>query len=135
MQKTDKLKELINQAASAINLLSAADDSEMENLQALLDQIKQNVAGMSDCPAQLLEQARDTSSNAVEVIEQILRNQTEDTSKSIETISQQILTLQKLSEEIIRGMAESESGVTKKDTSDIDNQNNSNESEVIADTV
>lgn len=48
MQKTDKLTELVNQATSAIMMLNPTDVSELEKLQAILDQIKQNVAGMTE---------------------------------------------------------------------------------------
>ena len=51
MQRADKLTGLIDQAASAINMLSATDLSGVENLQTILDQIKQNIAEISNGPA------------------------------------------------------------------------------------
>jgi hypothetical protein len=52
MQETDKLTGLVDQAASAINMLNPTDTSELENLQTILDQIKQNVAQMDNGPAE-----------------------------------------------------------------------------------
>lgn len=109
MQRTGKLTGLINQAASAINMLSATDLSEVENLQTILDQIKQNIAEISDGPAQLLEQAQGTTSEAAEALQEILQKEAQDTAKSIEIISQAISTLQSLTDEIGRGDATSES--------------------------
>jgi two-component system chemotaxis sensor kinase CheA len=96
----DKLTELIDQAASAINMISATDLSEIENLQAILDQIKQNIAEISDYPAQLLEQAQGRTSEATEALQEILRKETQDTARSIEIISQAISTLQSMTDKI-----------------------------------
>lgn len=108
MQRADKLTGLIDQAASAINMLSATDLSGVESLQTILDQIKQNIAEMSDGPAQLLEQAQGTTSEAAEALQEILQKEAQDTAKSIEIISQAISTLQSLTNEIGRDDATSE---------------------------
>ena len=109
MLRTDKLTGLIDQAASAINMLSATDLSEVENLQTILEKIKQNIAEISDGPAQLLEQAQGTTSEAAEALQEILQKEAQDTAKSIEIISQAISTLQSLTNEIGRGDATPES--------------------------
>ena len=109
MQRTDKLTGLIDQAASAINMLSATDLSEIENLQTTLDQIKENIAEISDFPSQLLEQAKGTTSEAIEALQEVLQKETQDTAKSIEIISQAISTLQSLTDEISQDDAASES--------------------------
>lgn len=109
MQRTDKLIGLIDQAASAINMLSATDLSEVENLQIILDQIKQNIAEINDGPAQLLEQAQGTTSEATEALQEILQKEAQDTAKSIEIISEAISSLQKVTDEISQGITTSES--------------------------
>ena len=96
----EKLTELIDQAASAINMISATDLSELENLQEILDQIKQNITEIDDGPAQLLEQAQGRTSEASEALQEILRKETQDTSRSIEIISQAISTIQSLADKI-----------------------------------
>jgi two-component system chemotaxis sensor kinase CheA len=98
--RCDKLTELIDQAASAINMISATDLSEIENLQEILDRIKQNITEISDGPAQLLEQALSKTSQATETVKEILQKETQDTAKSIEIISQAISTLQSLTDKI-----------------------------------
>ncbi|MBC8468802.1 MAG: chemotaxis protein CheA [Planctomycetes bacterium] len=98
--RCEKLTELIEQAASAINMISATDLSEIENLQKILDQIKQNITEISDGPAQLLEEAQGRTSEATEALQEILRKETQDTARSIEIISQAISTIQSLANKI-----------------------------------
>ena len=96
----DKLTELIDQAASAINMISATDLSELENLQKILDHIKQKITEIDDVPAQLLEQAQGSTFEATEALQKILRNENQDTASSIEIISQAISTIQSLTDKI-----------------------------------
>jgi two-component system chemotaxis sensor kinase CheA len=109
MQKTDKLTELVDQAASAINVLDPTDMSELEKLQTILDQIKQDVVRMDDGPAELLEQAKGTTSDAVEALQEIFQSQTQDSTRLIETITQAVSTLQNFTDEIAQTSAVSDS--------------------------
>ena len=103
MQETDKLSELVHQAASAVSMLNPTDMSEVENLQVLLDQIKQNVTGLDEDAAHALsglEQAKGATSDATEALEKMLQSQAEDVTGLIETITQAVVTLQGLTSEI-----------------------------------
>lgn len=100
MQNGVKLTELIEQAASAINMISTTDLSEIDNLQTILEQIKQNITEISCSSAPLLEEANDKTSQATQALQEILRKESRDTARSIEIISQAISTLQKLTNEI-----------------------------------
>jgi len=100
MQENNKLIELIEQAACSTNMLSPTDFSELDKLQKILDEINENIADMSDGPAQLLEQAKGSTCEAVELLQKILQNEVEDTNKSIESISQAVSALQCLIGEI-----------------------------------
>jgi len=94
--QNNKLIELIEQAACSTNMLSPTDFSELDKLQTILDEINENIAEISDGPAQLLEQAKGSTSEAAELLQKILQNQVEDTDKSIESISQAVSALQGL---------------------------------------
>ena len=107
MQNNDKLTGLIEQAASAINMLSPADMSELDSLQAIFEQIDRSVAEIKECPAQLLEQARGKTSGAVDAIHKILQQEVTDTAASIEVISAAVCTLQSLIEQISNAGTES----------------------------
>ena len=72
MQNNEKLTGLIEQASLAINTLSPADISEVENLQKILDQINQSITEAIDGPDELLEQAKGATSESVEVLQKIL---------------------------------------------------------------
>ena len=100
MQKTDKLIDLIEQAASAINMLSPTDLSELERLQTILDQINRAIAEISEGPAELLEEAKGTTSGAAEMLQKILQQEVEDTTQSIEAVSQAVSALQSLIEQV-----------------------------------
>ena len=96
MKNKDKITELVEQAASAINLLSPDDTSEVDNLQKLLDEINECISEVSDGPARILEQAKGTTSDAIEVLQQILQKEVQDTTQSVGVVSKAVCSLQKL---------------------------------------
>jgi len=96
MQENNKLIELIERAVCSTNMLSPTDFSELDNLQKILDEINENIAEISDGPAQLLEQAKGSTCEASELLQKILQNQVEDTTKSIESITQAVSVIQGL---------------------------------------
>ena len=100
MQENNKLIELIERAVCSTNMLSPTDFSELDNLQKILDEINENIAEISDGPAQLLEQAKGSICEASELLQKILQNQVEDTTKSIESITQAVSVIQGLIGEI-----------------------------------
>ncbi len=110
MGNSDKLTELTEQASLAINMLSASDLSEIEKLQAILDQIGQSISEISEGPAELLEQAKGATSNSIEALGQVLRQEAEDAARSIETVSQAVVILQNLVDQISRDAEEADSG-------------------------
>ena len=87
-------------------MLNPTDMSELENLQAILDQIKQNVTGMSDVPVELIEQAKGTTSDAVEALEKIFQSRAEDATRLIATIAQAVTTLQGFTDELTQAGSE-----------------------------
>ena len=107
--KTDKLSGLVDQAASVINMLSPSDLSDIESLQTILDQIRENINQWNEGPTQLLEQARGTTSEAADALQKMLQDQNRDTTDLIETISQAITVLQNITVEITQSDTKSES--------------------------
>lgn len=103
MQETNKLSELVHRAASAITVLNPTEMSELESLQAILDQIKQNITSIDEGPVHCLtglEQVKGTTSNAVEAMQKVLESDAEDVTKAIETITQAVVTLQSFTDEL-----------------------------------
>jgi two-component system chemotaxis sensor kinase CheA len=95
-----KLIELIEQAACSTNMLNPTDSAELNKLQTIIDDIKKNVDATKDLPAQILEKAKASSSNAGDILQKILQNQVDDTDKSIKAISDSISVLQGLIDQI-----------------------------------
>jgi len=100
MHENNKLIELIEQAACSTNMLSPTDFSELDKLQKILDEINENIAEISQGPAELLEQAKGLTCEASELLQKILQNEVEDTNNLIESISQAVSALQGLIGEI-----------------------------------
>jgi len=100
MQNHNELMELIEQAACSTNMLNSTDLSELEKLQSILKQINESIAGISDGPTQLLQQANGTTSKASELLQKILQKEVQDTDKSIESVSGAVSDLQELIEQI-----------------------------------
>ena len=87
-------------------MLNPTDVPELEKLQAILDQVKQNVTGMTEGPVELLEQAKGMSSEAVETIGKILQSRSDDAAGLIATIAQAVSTLQGFTDELERASGE-----------------------------
>lgn len=99
MKNVDILAELIEQVACSTNMLSSTDLSEVEKMQTILEQIDKNIAEI-DGPAQLLKQARGTTSEVSELLQKILQKEAEDTNESIESILKTVTELQDCIEQI-----------------------------------
>ncbi len=108
--------ELIEQAACSTNMLCSADLSELENLQTILKQIDESIAGISDGPEQLIKQANGTTSQASELLQKILQKEVQDTDKSIESVSGAVSVLQGLIEQISQPADEPEPKIADTDS-------------------
>jgi len=90
-----------------------SDSSDFENLQGLLDRINENIGEIPDCPARILQQAKDSSSEAVEILQRLLKGQVENINESIESVSKAVSALPDLIEQIEQTSKESESKETE----------------------
>jgi len=109
MQNENKLAKLIDQASLAINMLSPADLSDVEKLQKILDQINQTITEATDGPAELLEQAKGATSDSVEILQQILQKDIFNSTESLEVVSQAIVVLQDMIDQVSRAQDISDS--------------------------
>lgn len=80
-------------------MLHPTDTSELENLQAILTQIRQCVTGMNAGPVELLEQAKSITCDAVEAIETIFKSRAEDAASLIATTAKAVSILQGFTDE------------------------------------
>jgi chemotaxis protein histidine kinase CheA len=100
MQDSNKLIKLVEQAACSINMLDPTDLSELDKLQKILEQIDESIVEISDGPDALLEEAKGTTADASEALQKMVTDQTKDDEASVETISQAVITLQGLTDQI-----------------------------------
>lgn len=108
MGNSEKLTELTEQASLAINTLSVSDLSEIESLQTILDQIGQSITEISEGPVELLEKARGATSKSVEALGQVLGQEAEDAARSVETVSQAVVIIQSLVDQLCREAEEAD---------------------------
>ncbi len=96
MENNDKLNQLVEQAACCFTLLSPSDLSDIQQLQGVLRQIAEIAEGLDQGPAEVCSQFRNTTSETVRTLEQVLQQDVEDTAKALETVSKAICSLQEL---------------------------------------
>ena len=96
MQSIEILTELIEKAASAVNIVSADDPKEIEDLQEIIKKINQALVEINDGSDRILEEAKATTSDSIKVLQEILLNEVNDTARSIDTVSKAVSTLQNL---------------------------------------
>jgi len=96
MENDNKLTELVEQAACCFNMLTPTDASEVQALQAVLQQIGAVVAGLERAPVDLREHVQGTAADTTRLLERILRQEVADTAQALATVSQVICTLQDL---------------------------------------
>ncbi|MHC5059830.1 MAG: chemotaxis protein CheA [Planctomycetota bacterium] len=104
MGKRSKLTELVQQAASAITMASAADLSDIENLQDVFTDISKCVKRVSKLSSDLKAQAKDAVSSAGGLVEKLLAGEAEDAEQSLKVVSETIISLEQLNEQILRGV-------------------------------
>ena len=100
MQDSNKLIKLVEQAACSINMLDPTDLSELDKLQKILEEIDESIIEISDGPAALLQEAKGTTADASEALQEMVTDQAKDAEASVETISQAVTTLQTLTDQI-----------------------------------
>ncbi len=113
----------------AINTLSASDLSDVEKLQAILDEIGRSIAEISDGPAELLEQARGATSSSVEALGKVLRKEAEDTAQSIETATQAVVVLQNLVDQLCQDAEQAYAESAEQDSAESDEQDSAESAE------
>jgi two-component system chemotaxis sensor kinase CheA len=96
MEHETKLTQLVEQAACCINMLSPNDLSDAQQLQDVLRQIDEIAGRLDQGPADVRTQLRDTTSETVRTIEQVLQQDVEDTGKALDVVSKAICSLQGL---------------------------------------
>ena len=106
MQNSEKLIELVEKAASAANMLSPADHSEVDQLHDIFLQINENIPTAKDHPVELVQQTQDCVSAISGLLTQILQGQTEDCGELIDSVSKSVVELQDLIKKVVQSESE-----------------------------
>ena len=101
MQKNDKLLELIEKAATCTNMLSSDDFSEVSQLQAVFEKIDKKIKTIKDVPELLIQQTKDTTSGISELLQEMLAEDVKNPDTLIDSVSQAVMSLQGLVDQVI----------------------------------
>jgi two-component system chemotaxis sensor kinase CheA len=94
MSQTETLTQLVEQAACCINMLSPGDLSEAQDLQGILDQIGALADALDPKGEGVRGQVEGATSDAVQALSRILKQETEDYGAALDVISKAICNLQ-----------------------------------------
>lgn len=133
MRNGEKLIELIEQAACTANMLSPADYSDVDQLQAIFTQISENIASLKDGPAELLQQTRNTVSEVSGFLSTMLEVQTEDSGQLLDSVLKSVTELQGLIQQVTD--PESIPGVSHEEASPQDDASTSEGTKIAEDDV
>ncbi len=96
MNNNEMLTQLVEQAACCVNMLSADDLSDAQQLEDVLSQISRTVGQLGEKYGPLQTQLEGAISDAAGTMHQILKSEVEDTSTALDVISKAICSLQDL---------------------------------------
>jgi len=96
MNNNEMLTQLVEQAACCVNMLSADDLSDAQQLEDVLSQISRTVGQLGEKYAPLQAQLEDVITDAAGTTHQILQSEVEDTSTALAAISKAICSIQDL---------------------------------------
>jgi two-component system, chemotaxis family, sensor kinase CheA len=96
MDKNEVLTQLVDQAACCINMLSAADLSEAQQLEEVLCRITEAVGQLGQEPKELRAQLEGTTSDATGMLHKILKQEVDDADVALDVVSKAICGLQGL---------------------------------------
>ena len=103
MSDSEKLKDLIQHAASSITMANAEDLSDIKDLESVLDDIASCVGEISDLSDNLKDETASAASSASDLVKSLLTEQTDDADASLKAVSDTVVALQSLTDQIEKG--------------------------------
>lgn len=101
MRNNEKIMELMEQAASGANMLTPGDVSEVDQLQAVFEQIDKRIGKLKDSPAELIQQTKETTSGISELLQQMLAEEVKSPDTLIDSVAQEVMSLQQLIDQVL----------------------------------
>ena len=102
---TDKLSNLVQQAATTVMMANPSDLSEIDGLHKLLDEIQQCLLGLSQLPDPVRQEAAGAATSACDLIDQLRAQESGDAKQTLQQVSDTIVALQQLNEQITRSVS------------------------------
>ena len=102
---TDKLSSLVQQAATTVMMANPSDLSEIDGLHKLLDEIQQCLLGLPQLPDPVRQEAAGAATSACDLIDQLRAHESGDAKQTLQQVSDTIVALQQLNEQITRSVS------------------------------
>ncbi len=103
MSDPEKLKDLIQHAASSITMANVEDLSDIEGLQSVFDDIASCIEEISDLSETLKDETASATSTASHLVKSLLAEQSDDADVSLKAVSDTVVALQSLTDQIEKG--------------------------------
>lgn len=103
MSDSGKLKDLIQHAASSITMAHVEDLSDIEDLQSVFDDIASCIEEISDLSDCLKDETVSATSTASDLVKSLLSQQADDADVSLKAVSDTVVALQSLTDQIEKG--------------------------------
>ncbi|HEG44251.1 MAG TPA: chemotaxis protein CheA, partial [Phycisphaerales bacterium] len=103
MSDSGKLKDLIQHAASSITMANVEDLSDIEGLESVLDDIASCIEEISDLSDSLKSETASATSTASDLVKSLLSQQSDDADVSLKAVSDTVVALQSLTDQIEKG--------------------------------
>ena len=100
MRKNKKIMDLIEQAASSVNMLAPGEAEEVDQLQSIFQQLDKSIAKLKDVPSELMKQTQQTTSGITELLSQIVAEDVQDPDGLIDSVAQEVISLQGLIDQV-----------------------------------
>lgn len=102
---TGNLSNLVQQAATTVMMANPSDLSEIDGLHKLLDEIQQCLLGLSQLPDPVRQEAAGAATSARDLIDHLRAQESGDATHTLRQVSDTIVALQQLNEQITRSVA------------------------------
>jgi len=100
MSENKEFIGLVHQAASAVNMAGAGDNSDLQNLQSIFDKISAELDELSELPEKVHDEALDATQSAAKLIEVLVQEDVKDTNSSLNILSDTVEALQEMADQI-----------------------------------
>jgi len=100
MHRYETFLELVEQAASGINMLDPANHDELAELLATVSQINEQITHITEGPSELLERVKGSGASVVELLGEMTKGNAKDLDMAIQAVTQEVCIMQEFADSL-----------------------------------